>query len=375
MGTGTQRDSMKDYQTVESDAGVQQLDEFMSLRNIVTMILRHRRSIVTVVFLATLGSALYFILRPKQFEAEGYLQVISTAADENRTDRELFETLIASCLQRVSSGFILKNVSTKLENKGLKISALDLGKKIKVLRMPKTDLIRIVAKDTSPDEALLIVEQWLQESIESIRQSNIKKSLMNIRLLLNKAQSELMQTETTVANLRAQLSQTEPLITISRGVDDRQLWSDLTQKTLTNPAALKKLSEIHIKGQEQSEEYINLMKALLTTEQALAVAQSKRELYQNVEQLLEIMTSAKDSENSSDRTVEGKKFLSDTERYVNTLIKRTDVIQFGEPGLIWTGPGAFIITSFVFLMSLVMTSFCAFIYEWWTDLRQRETNG
>ena len=263
-------------------------------------------------------------------------------------------------------------MSAKLENKGLQISALDLAKKIKISRPPKTDLIRIVAKETSADEALLIVEQWIRESIESIRQNNNQKSLMNIRLLLNKAQSELMEQQAAVENLRTQVSQTHPLITISRGVDDRQLWSDLTQKPGTNPDALKKLSEIHIKGQEQSEEYINLTKALLITEQALTAARSRRDLFQETERLLEVKASAKDSENSSKGIVESERPLSEAERYVNTLLKRTDVIQFGEPGLIWDGPGALIITALVFLTSLVLASFCAFIYEWWTGSGQRE---
>jgi capsular polysaccharide biosynthesis protein len=375
MGTGTRRDSMGAQQTVESDERIQQQKEFLSLYDIGTLILRHRLSIVAIVLLSTLGSAIYFVVMPKQFEAEGYLQVIPTATEETRTDKELFETLIASCLQRVSSGFILKNVSTKLENKGLQISPLDLGRKIKISRPPKTDLIRIVAKETSANEALLITEQWIRECLESIRQNNIQKSLMNIRLLLNKAQTELMERQAAVENLRTQAAQTEPLITISRGVDDRQLWSDLTQKTMANTDALKKLSEIHIKGQEQNEEYINITKALVNYEQALMTARSRCDLYQEVEKLLEIKTRSKESDNSIKGIVEDKTTLSAAERYVNTLLKRNDVIQFGEPGLIWIGHGALIITSLVFLTSLVISSFFAFIYEWWTASGKLETHG
>jgi hypothetical protein len=372
MPTDTQRNTEKNQHNFAFDPGIQQPDEFLSLREIGTMILRHRRVIVTVVLLATLGSAIFFIASPKQFEAEGYLQVIPTAAEENRTGKELLETLIASYLQRASSAYIIQNMSATLESKGLQISPLYLSKIIKISRPPKTDLIRIVAKATSPDEALLIVKQWIGEFLESIRYNNIQKSLITIRLLLNNSLSGLMEKQAAVENLRAQVSKTEPLITVSRAVDDRQLWSDLTQKPAMNPDALKKLSGIHIRGQEQSEEYINLTKELLNTEQELAAARSRRDLYQEVEQLLEFKTSAKDSYKNNKGVVEDKKFLSESERYVNVLVKRTDVIQFGEPGIIWKGRGALTLTSLVFLISLVMASFCAFIYERWNVRRKIE---
>ena len=229
-----------------------------------------------------------------------------------------------------------------------------------------------MAKETSADDALLIAELWIRESIESIRQNNNQKSLMNIRLLFNKAQSELMAQQAAVENLRTQVSQTHPLITISRGVDDRQLWSDLTQKPGTNPDALKKLSEIHIKGQEQSEEYINLTKALLITEQALTAAglgatffkklsdYSKLRLVPKTLRIaLKVLWKAKDL---------SLRLSGTSTLYLSALI----AIQFGEPGLIWDGPGALLITALVFLTSLVLASFCALVYEWWTGSGQRE---
>lgn len=338
-------------------------EEFLSLRDILIMILRHRWAIFLVVLLATLAAGIFFITRPRQYAAEGYLQVILPVSPEGRVDKELFETMIASHLQKASSAYIARNVAALLNNQGLKITPLELEKKIKIARPPKTDLIRLVAGEASADKALLIVRLWVREYLESIQKNNIYSALSNVRSLLKQSQSGMMEAQATVDKMRIQASQTEPFITLSRAVDDRQLWNDLTQKATPDPEMLKKLSAIHIKGQEQSKEYVNLKLAMLTAEQALSTVLARRNLYQEVERILETKIALNGSFLNA-KLAPTNATASEAELYVNILMKSSEIVQFGEPGLISSARGALKKTGVFFLVTFGLTCFCAFIYEW-----------
>lgn len=338
-------------------------EEFLSLRDILVMILRHRRAIFLVVLLATLAAGIFFITRPRQYAAEAYLQIIFPVSSDGRVDNGLLETMIASHLQKASSAYIAKNVAVLLNNQGVKITPLEAARTIKITRPPKTDLIRLVAGEASSDTALLIVRLWVREYLASIQKNNIFAALSQMRLLLKQTQSDLMEKQATMDTMRAQVAQSSPVITLSRAVDDRQIWNDLTQKTAPDPEALKKLSAIHIKGQEQSTEYINLKMSMLTTEQALSSVMARRNLYQEVARILE----AKIALNGS--FVDGKLAStnaapSEAELYVNTLMKSSDIVQFGEPGLISSARGALKKTGLFFLAALGLTCMCAFMCEW-----------
>ena len=262
-------------------------EEFLSLRDILVMILRHRWAILLIVLLATLAAGIFFITRPRQYKAEGYLQVVCPLSQKGLVDKGLFETMVASHLQKAASAYIARNVAGLLNSRGLKITPLALENQIKITRPPKTDLLRLVAGAASADNALLIVRLWVREYLGSIQKNNIHAALSRAHLLLKQAQSELMEKQAAVDTMRAQVAQSSPLITLSRSVDDRQIWSDLTQQAVPDPEALKKLSAIHIKGQEQSEEYINLKMSMLATEQALSAVLARRNLYQEVARILE----------------------------------------------------------------------------------------
>lgn len=363
MPTEKQQNSVETQPMATLGTGIPSPEEFLSLRDILIMILRHRRAIFLFVLLATLAAGIFFITRPRQYAAEGYLQVIAPLSPEGRVDRELFETMIASHLQKASSAYIGKNVAVLLNNQGIQIAPLELEKQIKITRPPKTDLVRLVAGAASVDKALLIVRLWIREYLASIQKNNIYAALSQTRFLLKQAQSDLMEKQATVDKMRAQVAQSSPLITLSRAVDDRQLWSDLTQPAAPVPEALKKLSEIHIKGQEQSEEYINLKMAMLSSEQALSSVLARRNLYQEVERILE----AKVALNGS--FVDGKlaptnATISESELYINTLMKSSEIVQFGEPGLISSARGALKKTGLFFLASLGLACLCAFTCEW-----------
>lgn len=363
MPTDPQRNSTGNPVVNASDTGTLLPEEFLSLRDILSMILRRRRVIAVVVLLATLAAGIFFITRPQQYKAEGYLQVILPVSQEGRVDKELFETMVASHLQKASSAYIAKNVATLLNNQGIQSAPLELEKQIKITRPAKTDLIRLVAEETSADRALLIVRLWIREYLESIQKNNIHAALSQTRFMLKQAQSDLMEKQATVDKMKAQVTQSSPLITLSRSVDDRQIWNDLTQKTTSDAEALKRLSEIHIMGQEQSEEYINLKKAMLTTEQKLSEAMTRRNLYQEVARILETKI-ALNGTYQPNAPAPTNSLPSESEFYVNTLIKSSEIVQFGEPGLISASRGALKNTGVFFLAALGMACFCAFLREW-----------
>lgn len=363
MPTDTQRNSAEPQPMVASGAGIAQQEEFLSLREILKMILRHRRAIFLLVLLATLAAGVFFITRPRQYTAEGYLQVIAPLSPEGNVDRSVFETMIASHMQKISSAYIARNVAGQLNNQGLKIMPLELEDQVKITRPPKTDLIRLLATETSADKALLIVKLWVREYLESIQKNNIYSALSQVRFLLKQSQSGLMEAQATADKMRAQVAQSSPLVTLSRSVDDRQIWNDLTQKAGPDPEAFKKLAEIHLKGQEQNEEYINLKKSMLETDQKLSAILARRNLYQEVERLLE----AKVAQNGSflnGQLAPTNTVTSEAELYVNVLMKSSDIVQFGEPGLIVTSRGALKKTSVFFLAILGLACFGAFMCEW-----------
>lgn len=365
MPTDTQRNSVETQPVSASGTGLPPPEEFLSLRDILIMMLRHRRAITVFVLLATLAAGIFFITRPRPYAAEGYLQVVAPVSPEGRVDKELFETMIASHLQKTSLAYIAKNVAALLSNQGLKITPLELIKQIKIMRPPKTNLIRLVAGAASADKALLTVRLWIREYLESIQKNNIYVVLSRTRFLLKQTQSDLIDKQATVNIMRTQVAQSSPLITLSRGVDDRQIWSDLTRQQQAAPdlEALKKLSEIHIKGEEQSTEYINLKLTMLTSEQALSALLARRNLYQEVARILEARI-ALNGTYQADKTTPTNAAPSEAELYVDILLKDSEIIQFGEPGLISSTRGALKKTGLFFLVSLALACFSAFMYEW-----------
>ena len=133
------------HQTQSGGTGgnVSSEDDFISLRDILAMILRHRWPIAIVVLVVTVAAGIFFLMQPRVYQAEGYLQVIAPVSLEGNVDKNLFETMIISHLQRASSAFLAKNVAAVLKTDGIDITPLELSRKIKITRPPKTDLIRL----------------------------------------------------------------------------------------------------------------------------------------------------------------------------------------------------------------------------------------
>jgi hypothetical protein len=102
-------------------------------------------------------------------------------------------------------------------------------------------------------------------------------------------------------------------------------------------------------------------------EQLLASAQARRDLFQDVEQLLEgklarngaALAAAEPSTN---------KVSADAVVYVKMVLNNVEIIQFGEPGLVSSEHGFLKKTGLVFFGALVLACFCAFLYEWGKNL-------
>jgi capsular polysaccharide biosynthesis protein len=345
----------------QSHRKIQSVD-FISTRDIATMIFRHRLIIISITLLFTLASGIYFIMGPKNFEAESYLQVIPLGAEENRIDKELLESQIISNFAMLSSAEIPNILAEILKSNGITISTSDLVRKISISRPVKSNLIRVSVKDSSSENAVLIADKWIQVSLKVLQKNNTNKIIQNIRRLVNKSQSDLIEKQASIESLKIKLSKTEQLVTVSKGVDDRQLWNDLSQNYSKMPEALKKISEIKIRGQEQSEEYINLSKEMVKSEQELAAVQSKNSFFGEVLQRME------DDKFFSKNRVPDKDHANNSmvELYIDNLLKNSDVIKSGEPGILWSGHGALVTTSLVFFGTLIIASLCAFIFEWWS---------
>ena len=355
----------------QNQAGLRQnepQDEFISLSEILGMILRHRRAIAVLVFLATAISAVIFILSPRQYKAEGFLQVIPpiTSIDE-KVDQGAFETIIISHLQTIQASFIAKKVADVINKQSAgtvnaEITPMNLQRKIKVIRPPKSYLITLEGTYSSPDMAILLVKTWIEKYLAAIRKNNVNVALSQVRSLLKKAQAELIENQGKVNQLTSRAEQIKALVDLSRGIDDTQLWREVSNNS--SPDKLNNLSKIHISDQEQSEDYLVLKEALYEVDVDFGAAKASSDFFQNVEKYLEYR--AGQFEKRSNGTTD---FPSNTVEFAETLLKTTDIIEIGQPALKNMSKGVLRKTAIVFFISLFVASFCAYLREWFKTIK------
>ena len=108
---------------------------------------------------------------------------------------------------------------------------------------------------------------------------------------------------------------------------------------------------------------INLKKAMFEIEQKLSEVLARRNLYQEVTRILEAKITLNGAY-QADKTAPTNAVPSEAEFYVNTLLKSSEIVQFGEPGLVSAARGALKNTGLVFLASLMLACFGAFMCEW-----------
>ncbi|MDO9541763.1 MAG: Wzz/FepE/Etk N-terminal domain-containing protein [Kiritimatiellia bacterium] len=340
-------------------------EEFISLSEIARMILRHRWKIVVFVLLVTTASAVLFISSPRQYKAEGFLQVIPpTSAIDEKVDQASFETIINSHLQTIQSAFIAEEVAAAIDTGDVRITSLALSRAVKIIRPPKSNLIVLTAGMPSPDQAIAVVKTWIKKYLASMRKNNVNVALSQIRSLLKKAQSGIMEIQAKADQMKTRADQTKPLVDLARGIDDNQLWRELGDNA---PAEkLKNLSQIHIKGQEQSKEYLTVKTMLYGVDQALAAALANRSFLQDVESYLEYKVRLLENHSA---IPEPAPLSSNAVQFAETMLKTTDVIEVGEPALKGSERGALRKTAVVFFTSLCLALFCAYLAEWFKTIK------
>lgn len=355
MVTETNRPNQTDAQNPDSQ------EDFISFSEIFGMILRHRWKIAVFVMLVTIVAAVFFLLAPRQYQAEGFLQVIPPTAD--KIDQTAFETIIISHLQTMQSAFLAREVADALNAKSAGtadtvIQPLDLQRSIKITRPPKSYLILVTGALSSPDKSILLVQTWIEKYLAEVRKNNVNITLSQVRILLKNTQSALMETQAKADKLKTLAEQTKPLVVLARGIDDAQLWREMGENA---PAEkLKNLSKIHISGQEQNDEYLTIKTMFYGADQALAVATANRNFLQDVESYLEYKILQ--LENNS--AVPAPQVSSNATQFAETMLKAIDIIKVGAPALKGSARGALRKTATVFFISLAAAAFCAYFYEW-----------
>jgi len=340
-------------------------EDFISLSEIVRMILRHRRKIAVFVLLVTAVSAVFFFLSPRQYMAEGFLQVIppATPVDE-KIDQASFETTIISHLQTIQSAFMAGEVASEVSTGAVKISSAVIGRSVKIIRPPKSNLIVLTTSSKSPDQAVAIIRTWIKKYLASMYKNNINVALCQIRLLLKKAQAGLMENQAKADLLRMRAEQIKPLVNLERGIDNTELWRELGENA--SAERLKNLSQIYIKGQEQSDEYLTVKTMLYGVDQTLAAAVANCRFLQEVESYLEYK--ARQIENHTVVT-EPAQISSNAVQFAETMLKSTDLIEVGQPALKSSARGAMRKTAMAFFISLIVASFCAYLREWFKTIK------
>ncbi len=345
-------------------------EDIMTLRQALRMVWHHRGKIAIVTAAATAGMAVAAWLSPRTYQAEGLLQVIPVLTAENRIDnRDLFETSIISHLQRIQSAFVAERVAQRLDAASGADAGLVLRRHVDIMRPPKSDIIRIVARDASPTRAVMIVAEWIAEYFAGIHKNNIARSLNQVRTLLKAAQSDVALKEGGVRQLAERAAAVAPLITVAKVVDDQPLWQRLAGQGLSRET-LQRLSDIQLKGQEENKEYTAVKSYLFNADQMLGAARTSTRFFQDVERALESKAAATNGAvtNGTATVAPVSGPSPDAAQFADTLIKDLDIIKFGEPALLEASRGLVKKTAIAFLAALVGSSLLAFLVEWFRGL-------
>lgn len=338
-------------------------EDFISFSEILGMILRHRRKIFVLVMLVTIVTAVFSFLSPRQYQAEGFLQVIMPAT----MDQTGFETTIISHLQTIRSAFLAKEVADVVNAKlagtaDAGISPIALQNCIKITRPPKSYLITVTGSFSSPDKAILIVQTWIQKYLASIRKNNVDVALGQMRLLLKNAQSGLIESQAKTDQLKERAEQTKPFIDLTRGIDNTQLWRELGESVPADK--LKSLSNIHIRDQIQNDDYVAVKTMFYNADQTRAANMANRNFLQDAVKYLEYKAGQ-----LNNHSVGAANYSSNAVEFTETMLKTTDIIEVGEPALKSSSRGALRKTAIAFFASLVAASFCAYLCEWFKTIK------
>lgn len=337
-------------------------ESFLSLREILQMVLRHKGKIVAATLVVTIAAGGFFLLQPRKYQAEGMFQVMPLVRTTEKADRDMFETSILSHLEYIKSPLVSVRVKNTLAKQNIVMDGNELRKSVNIQRPPKTSLIRVVASANTPETAINIAQFWMDEYMLVVKYSNIQRALFQVRSMINDSFDKGLEKMARAEEMRIQAEkvQNDRLITVSRSVDDTELWKKLMESV--DDATLKRLSGIQLKSQEVNDEYLLVKNVLLSAEQEARSTLSRRDFYNQIIVLLEARS--KQPLDVNRKEPDATNSTNETEIYVQTLLNTRDIVSLGKAELLSDSRGALKKTAIAFVIALFASCMLAFIAEW-----------
>jgi len=336
-------------------------ESLLSLREILQMVFRHKGKIAAFTLVVTAAAAGFFLLRPLTYQAEGILQVLPLQANGS-ADNNLLENSILSHLEYINSPLVCSRVAAALGRQGIAIENISLLRSVKCKRTPKTSVIRVTASAAEPETAVLIAQAWMDEYMKSVTESKIQKELFNVRNMIKDYHEKSLEKMARAEEMRIQAAKVENdrLITVSRSVDDTELWNKLSETN--NEAELKRLSGIQLKSQAINSEYMLVKNALLAAEQDARSALSHDDFYKQV--VVSLQSRASHAAGRDDKAAGATNSSPEVESYIQTLLDARDIVALGQAALLPASRGALKNTALVFAFVLFTSCLLAFLKEW-----------
>lgn len=336
-------------------------ESLLSLREILQMVFRHKGKIAAFTLVVTAAAAGFFLLRPLTYQAEGMFMVMPFQAND-RTNKDLFENSILSHLEYIKSPLVCSRVAAALGRQGIAIENISLLRSVKCKRTPKTSVIRVTASAAEPETAVLIAQAWMDEYMKSVTESKIQKELSNVRNMIKDYHDKSLEMKARAEEMRIQAAKVENdrLITVSRSVDDTELWNKLSETN--NEAELKRLSGIQLKSQAINSEYMLVKNALLAAEQDARSALSHDDFYKQV--VVSLQSRASHAAGPDNKAAGATNSSPEVESYIQTLLDARDIVALGQAALLPASRGALKNTALVFAFVLFTSCLLAFLKEW-----------
>ncbi len=346
--------------TLPSIQGGYDNDSFLSLREILQMVFRHKGKIAVFTLVVTAAAATFFFLQPRTYKAEGLFQVMPLQTQE-RVDRDLFENSILTHLEFIKSPLVAGRVAAELEKQGIAITISRLSKDVECRRPPKTSLICITASDESPKKAALIAQCWMDEYMKIVTENNIQKAMFNVRNLIKDTHDKGLEKMARAQEMRIQAEKiaNDRLVTVSRSVDDGELWKQLAENA--DEAALKRLAGIQLKSEQINNEYLMVKNALLAAEQDARATLSHGDFYKQVIVSLKGRAAGAAAGNEQPGATNSS---PEVESYIQTLLNASDIVLSGQAAMLPERRGALMKTAIAFAASLFAACMLAFLIEW-----------
>lgn len=332
-------------------------NEFLTMADLMRMLWRHRFKIVLISLLAGAAMAAVAFIKPAGYESSTMLQIVPEYAPDGRVDRDLFETAILSHLEMAQSPIIASKVQRALDPSEELALLLD---RVKIVRSPKTSLIKIAARAKTKEQALNTCRLWISELFAAVDQKNVEKALLFVRLRIKDLHDDWIKNMAAAADIkrRAELLQDQRLLTVERSVDGNILWRDLTAGMSSADAS--KMTNLFLKSQEVNSEYLDVQRQLILAEQSAASARAARDFYLASIAMLEARLKS-GATAGLDKPAEQ---LSDARQFVESLVSARDILSVGEPVVAPARRGALKKIVLAMMGTFVFASGLAFLVEW-----------